>query len=89
MYLARTLRVLPVCLLELLTENKKLRRGYAMLHENPDIDVLLLDKRGKSLWHYEVKAGDIDRDEAIDAIRYMRSLGIPSTGGFPPLKSPH
>jgi len=65
---------------ELLAERRGLRRGYSIPQGGRDIDVVLLDKRGKPEWGYEVKMGRLDAREAENIAEWIRSLGIPRAG---------
>ena len=65
---------------ELLAERKGLRRGYSIPQGGRDIDVVLLDKRGRPEWGYEVKMGRLDTREAENIAEWIRSLRIPHAG---------
>jgi len=65
---------------ELLSHYHGLKRAYSILPRGEDIDVVLLDRRGKPVWGYEIKMGRVSRGEAEKAVNRARSLGIPRVG---------
>ena len=65
---------------EMLAEAKGLRRGYSIQPGGRDIDVVLLDNRGRAHWGYEVKAGSMAPGEAREAVEGIRAAGIPRAG---------
>jgi len=65
---------------EMLAEAKGLRRGYSIQPGGRDIDVVLLDDRGRAHWGYEVKAGPLPPGEAREAVERIRAAGIPRAG---------
>ncbi len=65
---------------ELLAEAKGLRRAYSIPVGEPDIDVVLLDKRERPVWGYEVKTGALGEAEARRAIERLKRHGIPFAG---------
>jgi len=65
---------------ELLARYHGLRQAYSILPEGEDIDVVLLDKKGRPEWGYEVKTGKIRAPEAEKALERIRRAGIPKAG---------
>ena len=65
---------------EMLAEAKGLRRGYSIQPGGRDIDVVLLDERGRAHWGYEVKTGALSPGEAREAVERIRAAGIPRAG---------
>ncbi len=64
----------------MLAEAKGLRRGYSIQPGGRDIDVVLLDERGRAHWGYEVKTGALSPGEAREAVEMIRAAGIPRAG---------
>ncbi len=64
---------------EMLAYAKSLARGYSIQRER-DIDVVLLDRRGRALWGYEAKMGSIGSAEAEELAKWLHGLGIPHAG---------
>ncbi len=65
---------------ELLARHKGLERAYMVSPEGWDVDVVLLDRRGRPVWGYEVKLGGITPSEARRAADRIRGAGIPRAG---------
>ncbi|AEM38513.1 hypothetical protein Pyrfu_0644 [Pyrolobus fumarii 1A] len=65
---------------ELLAEYHGLRRAYSIQPDGRDVDVVLLDRRGRVAWGYEVKMGQVKRHEASGIAEWMRGLGVPRVG---------
>ena len=66
---------------ELLARQRGLSRAYTILpHGQGDIDVVLLDKSKNPVIAYEVKIGEITRNEARKAVERIRKYGIPRAG---------
>ena len=66
---------------ELLAKARGLRRGYAILPGGRgDVDIVLLDRRGRAIEGFEVKIGTISKFEIRRAVERIRSLGIPRVG---------
>jgi len=65
---------------ELLADYHGLTQAHTILPTGEDIDAVLLDKKGRPQWGYEIKLGAITRAEAAKAIERMRRLGIPAAG---------
>ena len=63
----------------MLAEGSGARLAY---HRSPegDVDIVLIDRRGRPLRGYEVKVGPISKGEASKAVERMRRLGIPRAG---------
>ena len=64
---------------EMLAAEKNLRQGYSLPGPR-DIDVVLLDKKGRAKWGYEVKAGPMTQGEAEELARWLHSLGVENAG---------
>ncbi|MEB3755827.1 MAG: AAA family ATPase [Desulfurococcales archaeon] len=67
-------------LAELFAAIKKLKPAYSITHDGWDIDILLVDNKGRPQWAYEVKTGPLSSSEAKKIIKRIRSLGIPHVG---------
>ncbi|MCE4606263.1 MAG: AAA family ATPase [Desulfurococcales archaeon] len=67
-------------LAELFAKIKKLRPAYSITLEGWDVDILLVDSKGRPQWAYEVKTGSLSRGEAKKIIERIRGLGIPRVG---------
>ncbi len=66
---------------ELLARYHKLSRAYTILpHGQGDIDIVLLDKTKKPVIAYEVKIGEITRNEARKIVERIKEYGIPRVG---------
>ncbi len=65
---------------ELLAAEKRLRRGYAILPDGRDVDIVLLSRSGAPEWGYEVKRGEVGEREAAAIAGWLRSLGIRHAG---------
>ena len=66
---------------ELLAKHHKLIKAYTILpHGQGDIDIVLLDKNRKPAIAYEVKIGEITRNEARRTPEKIREYGIPRVG---------
>ncbi len=65
---------------ELLAARHRLRRGYSILPDGRDIDVVLLSRSGVAEWGYEVKRGEVDDREASSIASWLRSLGVRRAG---------
>jgi len=66
---------------ELLAKARGFRRGYSILYgEQGDIDIVLLDRRGRAVEGFEVKVGALSSSEVRRAVERIRSLGIPRVG---------
>jgi len=67
---------------EMLAEYLGGRRGYAILpNGRGDIDIIILDSKGKKpIIGYEVKIGELEKQEAEKAVEKIHSHGIPKAG---------
>lgn len=65
---------------ELLARLHGARRGYSLQPSGRDVDVVLLDGRGRPLIGYEVKMGRMAAGEAEGYASWIRGLGIPRAG---------
>ena len=66
---------------ELLAKSKGLKRAYSILPSKiGDIDIILIDRKGRPIEGFEVKIGYISKSEVRRLIDRIRSLGIPKVG---------
>lgn len=66
---------------ELLAEFHQLRRSYTILPGGEgDIDIVLLDKKGRPQIGYEVKVGPVSKKDIEKLLERTKRLGIPRTG---------
>ncbi|MEM3078659.1 MAG: hypothetical protein QXR38_04090, partial [Nitrososphaerales archaeon] len=75
-------RELQFSLVEMLAEHHGGRRSYTLLPKGEgDIDIVILDQKGKKpIIGYEVKLGDLERNEAKKSVETIHSYGIPKAG---------
>ena len=72
---------------EMMARAKGLARGYSVQGAR-DVDIVLLDKKGRALWGYEVKMGSINAREAREVADWIHSLGIAHAGVITLKESP-
>ena len=66
---------------ELLAKSRGLKRAYTVLPRSlGDVDIVLLDRKGRAIEGFEVKTGSISRSEIQNSIDKIRDLGIPRVG---------
>ncbi len=65
---------------EMLAVKHGLRRGYSILPDGRDVDIVLLSRSGAPMWGYEVKRGAVDEREAAGVAEWLRSLGFRRVG---------
>jgi len=66
---------------ELLAKSRGFKRAYTVLPRGlGDVDIVLLDRKGRAIEGFEVKTGSISRSEIQNSIDKIRDLGIPRVG---------